>query len=59
MCMSNINIYKKNTCYFTKKIKLHVTFWISKNRSKLNRIYLDRIGSDFFNIIIQTEPNRT
>jgi len=39
-------------------ILVFFTFWISKNRSKSNRIYLDRIGSDFFKIIIQTEPNR-
>jgi len=31
--MCNIHINKK---------KLHVAFWIFKNRLKLNRIYLDR-----------------
>ena len=50
--------------YFYKiiinKKKLQFIIWTSKNRSKSNRINLDRIGSDqFLKLIIQnrTEPH--
>jgi hypothetical protein len=70
--LCNVIFFNKFVSYFVSNLlfycvwvililikNLHVALWISKNRSKLNRIYLDRIGSDLFNIIIQTKPNRT
>jgi len=64
MCNNNINkkitcytldiqksIQIKSLVFESDRIKkklLHVTLWTSKNQSKLNRMYLNRIGSDFF-----------
>ena len=44
MCMSNINIYKKNTCYFTEK---KITCYIL-DIQKLIQIKPHIFGSDQF-----------
>jgi len=57
LCSCNINI-NKNLYSFkkSKRKNIYFAFRISKNRSKLNRIYLDRIGSDFLKTL--SKPNQ-
>jgi len=55
--VSNLSFYHIFIRLLVIKKKLQFVIWTSKNRSKLNRINLDRIG--FLKLIIQnrTEPH--